>query len=115
MPNAVFSSPQVAGVGMTEEELKEKSVKYAKGYYKYIDTAMGTAIDDQVGYIKVLADPETKKILGCHIIGSDASTLIHEVIVAMKYANNVESVLESIHIHPALSEVVQMAFYTIEW
>ncbi|MBI4399471.1 dihydrolipoyl dehydrogenase, partial [Candidatus Micrarchaeota archaeon] len=115
MPNAIFSSPQVAAVGMTEDDLIEKKIPYAKGYYKYNDTAMGTAIEDNVGYVKVLADPKTKRILGCHIIGSDASTLIHEVIVAMKYANSVESVLESVHVHPALSEVVQMAFYSIKW
>lgn len=79
MPHAIFTSPQVAGVGKTEQELRSEKVDYYfVGRYEYIDTAMGKAIEDGSGFVKILADRKTKRVLGCHIMGSDASTLIHE-------------------------------------
>ncbi len=113
IPHAVFTSPQVAGVGMTEEQLKEKKLHYAKGYCKFIDTGYGKAIEDNSGFVKVLADPKTKQILGCHIIGTDASTLIHEVIIAMTAKTGVNGIINAVHVHPALPEVVQRAFANI--
>ncbi len=115
MPHAVFSSPQIAGVGKTEDELKDENIEYSKGKYEYKNTGMGEALQEKEGFVKVLANPESGEILGCHIIGPEASTLIHEVIIAMKHANNVNTILNSVHIHPALSEVVQRAFGSIEW
>ncbi len=110
MPHAVFSEPQVAGVGYTEQELEDDGREYVVGSYEYGRTGMGAALKDD-GFVKVLADPESREILGCHIIGSDASTLIHEVLVAMRTGNGtVEDITETIHIHPALNEVVQRAF-----
>lgn len=110
MPHAVFASPQIAGVGKTEQELREAGVDYAVGRHEYYETAMGKAIEDRTGFVKILADPATRKILGCHILGHDASTLIHEVIVAMKAGDGtVDNVTRAVHIHPALSEVVQRA------
>jgi len=76
---------------------------------------MGEALRDEDGFVQVYADRKTKKILGCHIMGTDASTLIHEVIVAMSMGGDVSSILQAVHIHPALSEVVQRAFGAIEW
>ena len=115
MPHAIFSSPQIAGVGYTEEALIEKKIKYAKGNYNYINTAMGTALDDKDGFVKVLLDPKTREILGCHIIGHDASTLIHEVLIAMKADLGASGITRAVHIHPALSEVVQRAFGNVEY
>lgn len=110
MPHAIFSSPQVAGVGRTEQELRAEKSDYLVGRHAYIDTAMGKAIDDRSGFVKILADKKTKKILGCHIMGSDASTLIHEVIVAMKSGDgSVGNITTAIHVHPAMSEVIQRA------
>jgi mycothione reductase len=116
MPHAIFSSPQIAGVGKTEQQLKKedgqgkKKVDYIVGRYNYINTAMGHAIEDRTGFVKFLLERDSRKILGCHIMGSDASTLIHEVIVAMKAGDgSIRNVLRSVHVHPALSEVVQRA------
>ncbi|MBI5227445.1 dihydrolipoyl dehydrogenase [Candidatus Micrarchaeota archaeon] len=107
MPHAVFSYPQVAGVGATEQELKEKKIDYLVGKYKYIDSGMGLAIEDQDGFVKFLTDYQGK-ILGCHIMGHEASTLIHEVLVSIKAGKgHVNDIIDTIHIHPALSEVVQ--------
>ena len=131
MPHAIFSSPQVAGVGFTEQELAKKQQKnnkqndnmnntkniidYRKSVYHYIDTAMGLAIKDHDGFVKFLIGKKDGKILGCHIIGTQASILIHEVLAAMKgYTDDngdgtIENITKSIHIHPALSEVVARA------
>ena len=115
MPHAIFSSPQVAGVGLREQDLKAKEIDYAVGKYNYIDSGMGIALQDNEGFVKIFADRKTRKILGCHILGTDASTLIHEVIVAMKSGLKVDSIQEAVHVHPALSEVVQRAVNNIEW
>jgi mycothione reductase len=110
MPHAIFTYPQIAAVGRTEQELKTANVDYIVGRWNYIDTAMGKAIEDQTGFVKFLLDRNTRKILGCHIIGTDASTLIHEVLVAMKSGDGTsESIRTTIHVHPALSEVVRRA------
>jgi len=114
MPHAIFSSPQIAGVGYTEEQLKEKKIDYTVGRKNYIETGMGTALDDKDGFVKLLVDRKTRKILGCHIIGTDASTLIHEVIVAMKANQTVDILTDAVHIHPALSEVVQRAVWNLK-
>jgi len=114
MPHAIFTSPQIAGVGFTEQELKEKNIKYLTGKYNYYKTGMGKAIEDKDGFVKVLVDLKTKEILGCHILGYDAATLIQEVIVAMKNKLGVKGITDAVHIHPALPEVVLKAFNSIK-
>jgi mycothione reductase len=114
MPHAIFSSPQVAGAGFTEQLLKRDNKMegrdYLKSTYPYIQTGMGKAIDDRDGFVKFLVDKENRKILGCHIIGTEASTLIHEVLVAMKAGDGtIDGIRRTIHIHPALSEVIARA------
>ena len=115
MPHAIFSSPQVAGVGYTEQDLKKTSKKgYDKSIYRYIDTAMGKAIEEREGFVKFLVSKENRKILGCHIIGSQASILIHEVLVAMKSGDgSIDNISKTVHIHPALSEVISRGAVTI--
>ena len=113
MPHAIFSSPQVAGVGFTEQQLSIKGIDYQKSIYPYIMTGMGEAIQDRDGFVKFLVSSNDKKILGCHIIGTDAATLIHEVLVAMKAGDGtVQNITKTIHIHPALSEVIARAAAT---
>jgi len=78
---------------------------------------MGQALEDRDGFVKFLVDSKTRKILGCHIIGTQASILIHEVLVAMKaadsYDGTIDNITRTVHIHPALSEVVSRAAYDI--
>ena len=110
MPHAVFTSPQIAGVGKTEQELEEKDEKFVAAAYNYSETGMGMALKEKDGFVKVIAAPDGE-ILGCHIIGPEASTLIHEVLVAMKSGNkNIKDIKDTVHIHPALSEVISRAF-----
>jgi mycothione reductase len=109
MPWAVFASPEVAGVGATEDELKQEGREYATRTYQYDQTARGSAMHAD-GFLKSIIDLEGT-ILGCHIIGPEASNLIQEVVVAMKAGSGtVQDIRESVHIHPALSEVVQRGF-----
>ena len=110
MPHAVFASPQVASVGLTEELATRMDIDYVSATYNYIDTAYGSSIEDRDGFVKVLADPETRDILGCHIIGSDASILIQEAANAMRMGLTTDAITQSIYVHPALPEVVQRAF-----
>ncbi|MXR51760.1 dihydrolipoyl dehydrogenase [Halovenus sp. WSH3] len=109
MPWAVFASPEVAGVGATEAELREAGREYATRTYEFDQTARGDAMHAD-GFLKAIIDLDGE-ILGCHIIGPDASTLIQEVVVAMTAGSGtVQDIRESVHIHPALSEVVQRGF-----
>ncbi|MFC6942728.1 dihydrolipoyl dehydrogenase [Salinirubellus sp. GCM10025818] len=109
MPFAVFASPEVAGVGAHEADLKEAGREYATRTYQYDQTARGSAMKVD-GFVKVIIDLDGE-ILGCHIIGPEASDLIQEVVVAMKAGSGtVQDIRQSVHIHPALSEVVQRAF-----
>lgn len=111
MPHAIFSSPQVAGVGFTEQDLeKNGKIEFEKSVYPYIGTAMGQALEDREGFVKFLVHKKDRKILGCHIIGTDASVLIPEVLVAMRAGDGtIDSITRTVHIHPALSEVVARA------
>lgn len=110
MPHAVFTSPQIAVVGKTEQELEDQDKEYVSATYDYADTGMGGALKEEDGFVKVLAS-EKGEILGCHIIGPHASQQIHEVLVAMKAGTgNIDDIKNTIHIHPALNEVVQRAF-----
>lgn len=116
MPHAIFSSPQVAGVGLREQDLKEKKIDYAVGRYPYIKTGMGQVLMDHEGFVKILVDKSTRKIVGAHILGTDASILIHEIIVALQAAGgDLDSIRNSIHIHPSLPEVVQRAVNSVNF
>ena len=110
MPHAIFASPQVAAVGVTEQEADEAGLPFISSSYNYYDTAYGASIEDRDGFVKVLANRETREILGCHIIGSDASILIQEVVNAMRMRLTTSAITQSIYVHPAMPEVVQRAF-----
>lgn len=109
MPHAVFSSPQIAGVGETEDELKVRKANYVVGVNKYSASAMGMALRSDHGFVKIMIEKETHKILGCHIIGHEASILIHQIIPLIRMGGKLEDLLYMIHIHPALSELVRNA------
>jgi dihydrolipoamide dehydrogenase len=114
MPHAIFASPQVAGVGLTEREANQHGIDYAVASYDYHNTAYGSSIEDRDGFVKVLAERESGEILGAHIIGTDASILIQEVVNAMRVGLTVRGITQSIYVHPALPEVVQRAFGALE-
>lgn len=109
IPHAIFTSPQVAGVGLREQDLSGKETDYTVGRFQFINSGMGIALQDKEGFVKILVDRKTRKILGCHILGSEASILVHEIVVAMKAGLTIDAIQNSVHIHPSLSEVIQRA------
>jgi dihydrolipoamide dehydrogenase len=110
-PHAIFCNPQVAAVGLKETDAKEKGYKILVGKAHYKETAMGAAMGEPNGFVKVIIERETGKILGGHIVGPEASTLIQEIVNAMvAETRSYASIVRAMHIHPALSEVVQQAF-----
>ena len=114
VPYAVFTWPQVASVGLTEREAAARGLDYLVGEYNYIDTAKGAAMDEENGYVKVILEEESYRILGAHIVGPFAPILIQEIINVMNAGDgSVWPIADSMHIHPALPEVVQRAIYNI--
>jgi dihydrolipoamide dehydrogenase len=113
VPHAVFTYPEVASVGLGEKEAIEKlgQDNVLIGIHRYEDTAKGEAMNVKDYFAKVIVENETKKILGAHLIGPHASVLIQEIINLMYTPEqNALPILQGMHIHPALSEVVQKAF-----
>ncbi len=109
MPHAVFAHPQVAAVGKTEDELKQEGADYVVGFNSYAQSAMGMALLSDHGFCKILFDQQTKKILGAHVIGEEASNMIHMLIAFMYKEATLDDLLGMIYIHPALPEIVRNA------
>ncbi|HET9895615.1 MAG TPA: mycothione reductase [Streptosporangiaceae bacterium] len=110
VPAAVFADPQVASAGATEQALQARGRRYVAATRDYSRTAYGWALQDTTGFVKVLADPDNRLLLGAHIIGPQASTLIQPLVQAMCLGNTADEVASHVlYIHPALSEVVEQA------
>jgi len=112
-PHAVYSHPQIASVGMTEENAK-KDYHILVGRAKYSDTAKGEAMMEEEGFAKAIVDGHSGRILGFHIIGPYAPELIQEVINAMATGGGVHSINEGMHIHPAMPELILRTFENVE-
>jgi len=114
VPHAVFSSPQIASVGLTEQEAERRGVRYVVSKQDYAGIAYGWAMEDSTGFAKVLADPETGLLLGAHIIGPQASTVIQPIIQAMSFGLDARSMARGQYwIHPALPELVENALLSL--
>jgi mycothione reductase len=110
LPHAVFTEPQIGAVGKTEATLEDDGREYVVGRAAFTDTAMSRALKLDEGFVKVLADSSSYEILGCHIIGHEASTLLHEVTPAVRHGLSADDLANTlIHAHPALSKVVMEA------
>jgi dihydrolipoamide dehydrogenase len=109
IPNVIYTYPEVASVGKTEEELKQAGIAYRVGKFPF--TANGRAKVNRTtdGFVKILADDKTDKVLGAHIIGPDAGTMITEITIAMEFSGSAEDVARTCHPHPTLSEAVKEA------
>jgi mycothione reductase len=115
VPHAVFGSPQVASVGLTEEEAVEQGIRYVVGREAYADIAYGWAMEDTTGFAKILADPDTGQLLGCHVIGPQASTVIQPVIQAMSFGLDAHTMARGQYwIHPAMPELIENALLNLK-
>lgn len=109
IPGVVYTWPEVASVGKTEEQLKEAGVAYAVGKFPFTANGRARAMGCTDGFVKILADKTTDRLLGCHILGPDAGALIAEVVTALEFGASAEDVARVCHAHPTLSEAVKEA------
>jgi len=109
VPNVVYTWPELAMVGSTEAQLKEAGISFAKGQATFGANGRAMALDESAGFVKVLVDSETDKLLGAHIVGPWASDLIAEIVVVMEFGGSAEDLARTCHAHPTLSEVVREA------
>jgi dihydrolipoamide dehydrogenase len=109
IPGIVYTWPEVAAVGKTEEQLKEDGVDYISGTFPFSANGRARAANETDGFVKILADAKTDRVLGAHIIGPDAGTLIHEIVIAMEFGASAEDIARTCHGHPTLAEAVKEA------
>ncbi|MGH8599683.1 MAG: FAD-dependent oxidoreductase, partial [Burkholderiales bacterium] len=109
VPWVIYTSPEIAWVGKTEQQLKAAGIDYRAGRFPFSANGRARALGETAGFIKVLADAKTDRILGVHMIGPYVSELIAEAVVAMEFAASSEDIARIVHAHPSLSEVLHEA------
>ncbi|WP_291832840.1 dihydrolipoyl dehydrogenase [Brevundimonas sp.] len=114
IPAVVYTWPELASVGKTEEELKSAGVAYRVGRFPFSANAMAKARLEREGFVKVLADSGTDKILGVHILGPDAGTMIHEAVLALEFGAAAEDIARTSHAHPTLPEALREACLAVD-
>ena len=114
IPGVIYTTPEVASIGKTEEQLKDLNKKYKIGKFSFMANSRAKAIDDAEGFVKILADETTDKVLGAHIIGPHAGELIAEIGVAMEFGASSEDIARTCHAHPTFSEAVKEAALSVD-
>ncbi len=114
IPGVIYTSPEVASIGKTEEQLKENKVDYKVGKFPFMANSRAKAIDEPEGFVKILADSKTDRVLGVHIIGPHAGELIAEMSVAMEFGASSEDIARTCHAHPTFSEAVKEAALSVD-
>jgi dihydrolipoamide dehydrogenase len=109
IPNVVYTYPEIASVGKTEEELKSTGVAYTTGKFPFTANGRAKANQQTEGFVKILADAKTDRVLGVHIVGADAGNMIAEAAVAMEFGASAEDIARTCHAHPTLPEAVKEA------
>ena len=114
IPGVIYTTPEVATVGETEEKLNEKKIKYKVGKFSFMANSRAKAINEAEGFVKILADEKTDKVLGVHLIGPHAGELIAEMAVAMEFGASSEDIARTCHAHPTFSEAVKEAALSVD-
>ena len=114
IPGVIYTSPEVASIGKTEEQLKDLKINYKIGKFSFMANSRAKAIDDTEGFVKILADEKTDKVLGAHLIGPHAGELIAEIGIAMEFGASSEDIARTCHAHPTFSEAVKEAALSVE-
>ena len=109
IPSVVYTWPELASVGLTEEDAKRRGVEFAVGAFPFMANGRARCMGETEGGVKVLADAKTDRVLGVHILGPDAGTMIHECTLAMEFGGSAEDIARSCHAHPTLNEAVKEA------
>ncbi len=113
VPNIVYTWPELASVGKSEDELKAAGVSYKIGKFPFLANSRGKSSGETDGLVKLIADAKTDRLLGAHILGPDAGTLIHECVMAMEFAGSAEDVARAFHGHPTFNEAIKEAALAI--
>ncbi len=114
IPGVVYTWPEIASVGKTEEQLKEAGVKYKSGKFPFMANGRARAMNATDGFVKILADSETDRVLGAHMIGPNVGELIAEVVSVMEFEGTAEDIARTCHAHPTLTEVVKEAALAVD-
>ena len=114
IPGVVYTWPEIAAVGQTEEQLKAAGVAYKIGKFPFMANGRARAMGATDGFVKILADATTDRVLGCHIVGPEAGTLIAEVVLAMEFGGSAEDIARTCHAHPTLEEVIKEAALAVD-
>ena len=114
IPGVVYTWPEVARIGETEEQLKARGAGYKVGKFPFMANGRARAMGEMDGFVKILADKDTDRVLGAHIIGPDAGTLIAEIAIAMEFGASAEDVARTCHAHPSLNEAVKEAALAVD-
>jgi len=114
IPSVVYTFPEVATIGKTEEQLKEAGVEYRSGKFPFMANGRARAMAATDGFVKILADAKTDRVLGCHIVGPEAGTLIAEIALVMEFGGSSEDIARTCHAHPTLNETVKEAALAVD-
>ncbi len=114
MPGVIYTSPEVATVGQTQEELDAAGIAYKQGMFPFTANSRARCNGDTRGMVKILADARTDALLGVHIIGPDAGTMISEAVLAMEFGGSSEDLALVVHPHPTLSESLKEAALVLQ-
>ena len=114
IPGVVYTSPEVASIGKTEEQLKDLNQKYKVGKFSFMANSRAKAINEPEGFVKILADEKTDKVLGAHIIGFHAGEMIGEIAIAMEFGASSEDIARTCHAHPTFSEAIKEAALSVD-
>lgn len=114
IPNVIYTYPEIASVGKTEEELKAAGIKYKVGKFPMMANSRARATSDEQGFVKLLACATSDKLLGAHIIGREAGNMIHEIVVAMEFGGSSEDIARTCHAHPTYNEAVKEAALAVD-
>ncbi len=114
VPAGIFTLPEIGRVGLTEEQIRERGIDPKIGRFRYNALGKAQAVGDAVGLVKILADPQTDRVLGAHLVGSHAADLVHEAALAMQFNAKARDVADMIHAHPTHAEALMEAFEDVE-
>ena len=114
IPSVIYTFPEVASVGKTEEELKKLSIQYKVGKFPFTANAKATVMQETEGFVKIISDLQTDEVLGVHIVGADAGNLIGELVVAMEFGASAEDLARTCHAHPTLTESIKEAALNVD-
>ena len=114
IPSVIYTHPEIASVGETEQELKADGIEYKSGSFPFAASGRALASNDSEGMVKILADAETDRILGCHVIGPSAADLVQQIVIAMEFGSSAEDIALTVFGHPTLSEAVHEAALAVD-